>query len=576
MSFSLHGLGISQGIAIGTICLLRPQLRIPQYNIRADQVTDECARFNVALQLAQQHLKAFRSEIPLIYPDNSEQLEIASFIDPHLLMLEDSMLTQTPLEIIESQLCNAEWALKQQRDKLVSVFDAMDNAYLRERKQDVEQVVDRVQRCLVGEFNDYSDMALVPNGIVFADDLSPEDTSLMPKQHIHAFLTKRGGINSHTAIIARGLGIPAISGLHQAQNYLRHGDHIIVDAYQGTVLVDPDRKSLQYYQNLQTRLRQKRRALSKLKEAPCISQDGIKIDLQANMEFSEEIPVLKRHGAKHIGLYRTEFLFMHRDTMPDEDYQYRAYAKVLKSFPDGVVTIRTLDFGVDKQPGYDEDSSDSALGLRAIRLCLKKPDLLKPQLRAILRASVFGQARVLFPMLTNVQELLQAKQLWQDAQQELSDEGIDYCPDIPIGGMIEVPSMALCLDLFSPHVDFFSIGTNDLIQYTLAIDRNDDQVGHLYDPLHPAVLRLLKTIIDDAQTWQRPVSLCGEMGGDSAYVRLLLALGLRRFSVNPEALLEVKQIIINTDIASLSSIMSQLLSASTRRAMNELLALMNQ
>jgi len=576
MSFSLHGLGISPGIAIGTICVLRPQLRIQYYPVSVDKIMAECQRLSDALSLAKQQLSLIRSDIPLIYSDNAEQLEIASFIDPHLLMLEDSMLTQAPLEIIQEQNCNAEWALKQQRDKLVSVFDAMDNPYLRERKQDVDQVVDRVQRCLAGDIEDYVNVSNIPNGIIFADDLSPEDTSLMPKQHISAFLTKRGGINSHTAIIARGLGIPAVSGLHQAQHYLKHGDQIIVDAYQGTVLVEPDRKSLQYYQGLQTRLRQKRRALSRLKQAPCISQDGIKIDLQANMEFSEEIAVVKRYGVHNIGLYRTEFLFMHRESMPDEEAQYQIYQRVLKSFADGVITIRTLDFGADKQPGYDTDSGDSALGLRAIRLCLKKPDLLKPQLRAILRASVFGKLRILFPMLTNVQELLQVKQLWQECQAELEQEGIAFDKNIPLGGMIEVPSMALCLDLFAPHVDFFSIGTNDLIQYTLAIDRNDEQVGHLYDPLHPAVLRLLKLIIKEAKAWGRSVSLCGEMGGDSDYVRLLLALGLRHFSVNPEALLEVKRIIINTDISSLSGIMSQLLSASDRHVMRDLLAQMNQ
>jgi len=576
MTIALHGLGISQGIAIGQAHVLDVQADVTHYSIAAENIDAEVKRFNAALALAKQQLSQIREEIPLIYAENETHQEIVSFIDPHLLMLEDSMLKQIPLDLIREQHCNAEWALQLQRDKLVSVFNAMEDPYLKERKQDVKQLVDRIQQCLSRNHQVIVNQAFITDCVVFGDSLLPADIALMTRQGVKGFLSQCGGVNSHSAIITRSLGIPAVSGLSCAQQLIRDDDMIIVDGLKGTVLIDPDEISLDYYQNLQVKLEQRRSQLQGFRSIPTISQDQVEICLQANMEFPEEINIVQSKGVQNIGLYRTEFLFMQHNTAPDEDLQFQVYKKVLKAFASGTVTIRTLDLGADKQTSYLGDPShDSALGLRAVRLCLKKPDLLKIQLRAILRASVFGQARILFPMLTNLQELKQIKQLWQQSCDELAVENVAYDTKIPIGGMVEVPAMALCVDLFAPHLDFMSIGTNDLIQYTLAIDRNDAQVNHLYDPLHPAVLRILKQIIDQAGVAKIDLGLCGEMAGDLRYVRLLLGLGLRCFSVSPESYLSTKKQIINTNISQLSGIMDRLLRATNSTEIKNLIAEMN-
>ncbi len=604
MSFTLYGIGVSRGIAIGALHIIRPRVEINEYRIEVTQVETEIQRYHNALERAREELRQVRDQIPLIYPTRDAAresetsaesgkfsiaaAEIASFIDPHMLMLEDAMLTQIPVEIIKNQQCNAEWALKQQQDRFTELFDAMDNEYLKARKHDIQQVVERVQRYLwqaaqpSHEQEQSNPQDYPENCIILADDLTPADTAMMPHNGIKAFVTEHGGMNSHTAIIARSLGIPAIVGVRRARHYLRRGDMLVVDGLRGVVTSNPDVRSLRFFKSLQSEQKRRRGELARLREAPAVTQDGQLITLYANIEFPSDSQTVKRTGANGIGLYRTEFLHMNRadHSQPDEEEHYEAYVNVLRAI-EGPVTIRTLDLGADKQvDGGTFHASvvaiNPALGLRGVRLCLRDLDLFKPQLRAILRASVIGPVRAMIPMVSSVQEIIQVRQLISDVQRELDAEQHAYDPDMPLGAMVEVPSMAICSNIFLPYVDFLSIGTNDLIQYTLAIDRVDDSVGYLYDPMHPAVLRLLKSVIDTSHQVNKPVSMCGEMAGDGRYVRLLLGMGLRYFSVNPETLLEVKHIIRHSDLSKLRPLAEQIMQSQDSKAIEVLLAKINQ
>lgn len=578
MSFTLHGIGVSKGIAIGKVYIVdRDQIEVSEYNLAVHLIDAEVERFENALKLAREQLQRIQSQIP---KDTSQ--DVAAFIETHLLMLEDSLLSKAPVQLIRERQCNAEWALKLQCDSVVKIFEAMDDPYLRARKDDVEQVVIRVQRILRG----YTDLPSDPtdeqlaNSIILADDLSPADTIFMQHRGVLAFATEYGGATSHTAILARSLAIPAIVGLRRARPYIRQDDMLIVDGFQGVVLVDPDERTLRYYKTRQREEKRYRASLSKIKEAPTVTLDGTPISLHTNIEFPEDMVAVRRVGGEGVGLYRTEFLFLNRQHPPDEEEHLEAYLRVIKAMRGGTVTIRTLDLGADKR--FDASSkqerpqsSNPALGLRAIRLCLRELKLFKPQLRAVLRASAMGKVRMLLPMVCGVQELVQVHNLLNEIREEFRQKSIKFDPEMPIGAMVEVPAMALCTDLFAPYIDFLSIGTNDLIQYTLAIDRVDDSVNYLYDPLHPAVLRLIKTSIDGANKLSKPISMCGEMASDSRYVRLLLGLGLRGFSVNPESYLEVKQIITTTDMSNLEKLANRMLKTSSHLDMAHLLELIN-
>lgn len=590
MSFSLHGVGVAKGVAIGPVHILRPQVEISEFSIAADQLPEEIARFKKALELAQLELHRIRDQMPLIYPVREhpdavqENIEIASFIDPHMLMLEDSMLTQVPIDIMREEKCNAEWALQIQRERLVSVFEAIDDAYLRARKDDIIQVVTRIQMCLLKQKGQLEENPLPPpaGSIVLADDLTPADTALMLHQGIKGFITEFGGATSHTAIVARSLGIPALVGVRHARRYIRNTDTLVIDGHRSTAIVNPEQKSLQFYKALQLELKRHRHQLSKLKKAPAITQDGVDINLEANIEYPADLTAVNRVGAQGIGLYRTEFLYMHRDNHqpPNEEEHYQSYLQVVKSL-DGAVTIRTLDLGADKQVegiSYKKGTAlaaNPALGLRAVRLCLKELKLFKPQIRALLRAATEGKIKVMIPMVSGLQEIHQVKRLFDECAKELAHEGIPHNRDLQIGAMVEIPSMALCADFFLPHVDFLSIGTNDLIQYTLAIDRVDEDVSYLYNPLHPAVLRLLKIILQHAEKAEKPVSMCGEMAGDARYVRLLLGLGLRNFSVSPEILLEVKEIIRHSHVKRLTKLAEKLLKTADPQTIDAIVSEMN-
>ena len=549
MTFSLHGIGASKGIAIGKAHIVtRGLMEVPEYTLEKSAVEREVRRFRKAIVGARSDLAAIKDQIP---PDTA--IDIAAFIDTHLLMLDDPAITKAPIKLIREEQRNAEWALKVQRDALVSVFDAMKDTYLRTRKDDIDHVVSSVQMRLL-----HSDEPMLhadasfAGKIVFADDLTPADTVLMQHQGVVALVTEFGGPNSHTAILARSLRIPAVVGLHNAGSYLRENDVLIIDGRQGVVLVDPDEKMILHYKKLQREIERIDVARRKLRYAPTVTSDGESIVLQANVELPADLETAVQVGAQGIGLYRTEYLFMNREQPPDEEEQYQAYVEVVRAGEGAPVTIRTLDLGADKQvdgsrPGAPL-TSNPALGLRAVRLCLKEPGLFRPQLRAILRASAHSPVRMMIPMLSTISELAQVLDLVAFCRQELDDEGQPYDKAMPIGAMIEVPAAAICADIFARELDFLSIGTNDLIQYTIAIDRVDDEVNYLYDPLHPAVLRLIQTTIRAGQKVGIPVAMCGEMAGDARYTRLLLGMGLKEFSVHPNALLEVKQVITESRV----------------------------
>lgn len=574
MTISIQGVSVSRGIAIGQVHIVQhDQLDVREYSIRSTQLEEEVSRFNNAIAEARQQLRAIRDHIP-----DSTSIDISAFIDTHLLMLEDITLTEEPRRIIKERLCNAEWALKLQRDALVNVFNEMADSYLSTRRDDVDHVVNRILRVLLKQkplLHEMPDDHL-KNKIIMSDDLTPADTVLMQHYGIAAFATEFGGPTSHTAILARSLGIPAIVGLHNARRFIKNDDLVIIDGSNGIVLVDPDKLTKSFYEKRQREVKRYYTSLGKLKNAPTESTDGIPVTLTANIELPKDFDSVRDVGAKGVGLYRTEFLYMNRETPPDEEEHFETYIAVLKALRGLPLTIRTLDLGADKQvDGAGSQTShvrsNPALGLRAIRLCLKEPELFRPQLRAILRASAHGPVKIMIPMLTNVQEMQQVLQMIEDLKHELNNESIEYDTNIKVGGMIEVPAAAICADIFARKLDFLSIGTNDLIQYTMAIDRVNDEVNYLYDPLHPAVLRLIKTTIDAGNKANIPVSMCGEMAGEKDHTQLLLGLGLREFSVHTASLLEVKKTINNTNIGELKTLTKKILNSSTGTEVNILL-----
>jgi phosphotransferase system enzyme I (PtsI) len=574
MTISLHGIGVSRGIAVGNVHIIQhDKLDIREHSIDPGSINSEIQRFEMAVTKARQQLRAIRDHIP-----RSTDTDIAAFIDTHLLMLDDAVLIHEPARLISELGCNAEWALKLQRDALVNVFEEMDDAYLRTRKDDVDYVVNRIQRMLQNQTplrHEEPDDRLT-GYIVLANDLTPADTVMFQHNGITAFITEYGGPTSHTAILARSLGIPAVVGMQHAMNYINENDFIILDGARGVALINPEEQALKHYRKLQKEEKRYYTSLGKLKGKPTITLDGTQIELHANIELPRDFDTVLAVGADGVGLYRTEFLYMNRETSPDEEEHYETYTRVIKLLKGLPLTIRTLDLGADKQVDGGRHAgpvaSNPALGLRAIRLCLKEPGLFRPQLRAIIRASIHGPVRIMIPMLSNINEMILVLQMVDEIKTELDEKRIPYDQKLQIGGMIEVPAAAVCADVFARHLDFLSIGTNDLIQYTMAIDRVNDEVNYLYDPLHPAVLRLIHTTLLAGNRANIPVAMCGEMAGDPQYTRLLLGLGLREFSVHPAILLEIKQIINQCDLTILEKLAAKALNADNGIEVAEIMA----
>jgi phosphotransferase system enzyme I (PtsI) len=556
MSFTLHGIGASSGIAIGRAHLASPsRVEVAHYSLPESQVDPELKRFDDAVEQTRTELRKLRSQIPASAP-----AELPAFLDMHLLILDDNMIDEEPKRLIREQRCNAEWALTQQMEALVARFEEIEDPYLRSRQEDVVQVVQRVIKVLVGHPGQLPAGTEGEECVLVSHELTPADMIQFKSTRFAAFITDLGGATSHTAIMARSLGIPSVMALHQARSLIKDHEWIIVDGREGVVIVDPDEKILEEYRHRQAAWIKATEKLKKLKTSRAKTLDGTNVELFANIELPQDMPAVLESGAQGIGLFRSEFLFLNRDDLPTEEEQFEAYKTVAETMEDKPVTIRTLDLGADKQAPWGHTVADNpALGLRAIRLCLAEPRLFETQLRAILRASVFGKVRILIPMLGNFGELKATLQLIAATKESLREEGIRFDERISVGGMIEVPAAALLAEQFAKQLDFLSIGTNDLIQYTLAIDRADDAVAHLYDPLHPAVLNLIQHTIRSGQKAGKPVSVCGEMAGDSQLTRLLLGLGLRHFSMQPASILAVKHQILGSMIDEVTDLAIPLL-----------------
>jgi phosphoenolpyruvate-protein phosphotransferase (PTS system enzyme I) len=556
---SLHGSGIGNGIAIGTACLLPQESSdIPEYLIPKKHINDEVSRLRAAIACTRGQMIQIREQIT----DDSPP-EATGFIEAHLMMLDDPMLAQQPEELVTSMQINAEQAIAKQSQSLIDVFEAMEDEYLRTKSDDIRQVVDRIQKNLMGVdpissteiTNEFSDP------IIVSRDLAPADTLALKPRHIRGILTNLGGPISHSAILARSLGIPAVVGLHAATRYIRHGDKLIVDGRRGDVIIAPDKNTLTAYRKLKRANLQKARKLETLSKSPAVTIDGHRISLLANIDQPKDVRHVLNVGASGIGLFRTEFLYLNRQELPTENEHFNAYMRVIRRFNKQPITIRTMDLGADKNfENSDETVLNPSLGLRGIRMSLGSPSMFIPQLRAILRASAHGRVRMMIPMMTSLNELFQVLSLIKDTRKALRDENIPFNKKMQIGGMIEVPAAAVSADLFAPHLDFFSIGTNDLIQYVLAIDRVDDGVSYLYNPLHPSVLRLIEMTVRAANKAEIPVTLCGEMAGDPQLIEVLLGLGLRHLSMDPANILEAKAIIRQLDTKKAKKMSRKLLS----------------
>ncbi len=553
MSQTLEGHAVAPGIAIGLVHLAeRNELEIGEYRISETDVENEIQRYRKAVDAARDQLNELAEKM---HP--AVGVPAAEIIQSHVLMLSDSKIRENTESHIREELCNAEWALQSQLEQVLSEFRSMDDEYIRTRGEDVTQVVRLIQSKLSAEtankpFENIPDR--LADTLVVAEELTPGELALLHERGVAGIVTEHGGPHSHTAILANSLGIPAVLGVREARRLLREDSTIIVDGGLGAVFAEPDAATLRRYQEIQREAERFRLSLVALRDQPAVSLDGVEIRLQANAERPAELMQSVEAGAEGVGLYRTEFLYL-QGRPPGEESQLEEYVSAVRTLAGQPLTIRTLDLGADKSTGELDFSQlrrsvNPALGLRAIRLCLSDTALFKTQLRAILRAAHEGPVRCLIPMVTSVREIQLVKELLEEAKRDLDKRNLPYDPDMPVGAMIEVPAAALSLGDLGRYLDFISIGTNDLLQYTLAADRGDEQVAHLYDLQHPGVVRLIKHVLKVARKLEIPASVCGEVAGESRYTRLLLALGLKEFSMHPARLLEVKQVIRETHVSA--------------------------
>jgi len=555
VSFALNGVGVSGGIAIGRAQLVsHATLEVAHYTIPAGKVDAEITRFAHAVAEVKHELEGMHTAMT----GGDVPGEFGAFLDVHWMILNDPTLSEAPKRIILEQRCNAEWALTQQMGVLVEQFEQIEDAYLRERKADIVQVGERVLKRLMGKPGALPAPVAEEQTILVAHDLSPADVIQFKHHRYGAFLTDVGGVTSHTAIVARSLNVPAVVATHNARQLIRDSEMLIVDGDSGVVIINPDRAVLSEYRLKQTELELERQKLKRLRTKPATTIDGHHVELHANIELPEDLEQTLENGATGVGLFRSEFLFLNRAGLPGEDEQFEAYRAVAQGMGNRPVTIRTFDLGADKNAagldGLARVAPNPALGLRAVRFCLAEPRLFLTQLRAILRASHYGNVRILVPMLASSSEIAQTLAMLEQAKESLREQGVPFDSQVQVGGMIEIPAAVIAMDAFLTRLDFLSIGTNDLIQYTLAVDRADEAVAHLYDPLHPAIIRLLAMAIGLAGKAGKPIAVCGEMAGEVHLTRLLLGLGLRHFSMHPAHLLSVKQRVLTTEVAAIKAL----------------------
>jgi phosphoenolpyruvate-protein phosphotransferase (PTS system enzyme I) len=539
---TFHGIGASPGIAVGVAFVLdTKRVRTPKVKLRQADIEAEQLRFKTAIALSDGQLEELKTRLG---GSNSDGLEHGLILEAHRLMLQDPMFLVEVARLIRDEAVNAEWAVRKVCRRLKHQFDNLEDEYFRERRSDIEFVADRVVRNLMGEAVDI-EMEVPDGAIVVAHDVSPADAAMLVNRgRVGAFVTDLGGHTSHTAIVARARETPAVVGLGKAADSIRTGDVVAVDGRRGLVLVNPTESQLAVFREFLARQTESEKAALKVADLPAVTLCGHRVRLNGNIEFPEEIPSLLAHGAEGIGLYRTEFLFLNRTSAPTEEEHYQSYKRVLEQMGQRPVTIRTLDLGGDKVPGKKpEKEQNPALGLRAIRYCLAHREMFRVQLRALLRASVHGHLRIMFPLISSVSELRDARSELETCRSELSRQGVPMGRRCPVGIMVETPSAAWIADRLAQEADFFSIGTNDLIQYSLAIDRQNRDVAYLYKPLHLAILRMLQYIIAAAKAADITVSMCGEMAGDQVMTLILLALGLEELSMTSGQLTQVKQIV---------------------------------
>ncbi|EDZ64419.1 phosphoenolpyruvate-protein phosphotransferase [beta proteobacterium KB13] len=544
----VSGIPVSSGVAIGKAYILAHALNeVEPYTITEKNITNEIKRFNQAIKQLKSELLGLKKELK-----KNKMGEYGSFIDVQLAIINDPKISKNPLELIEKSKQNAEWALKVQMEEIINKFNSIENSYIRERKNDIYQVCETLIKYLIG--HESKQLSSDKNRIIVAHDISPADALKFKNSNNIAFVTDIGGTTSHTAILAKSINIPSVVGTQNAKNLISNGDNLIVDGDHGCVIINPTDEVINEYKLKQNLYELESKKLLNLQKLISKTIDKVSVNLYVNIEDTNNIEPVMENNTKGVGLFRTEFIFMDKHRMLDENEQFTIYRNLTKALPNKTITIRTLDSGGDKVIEHMPNTNQNpALGLRAIRFCLAEPDVFITQMKALLRASHYGDIRILIPMLSSDNELRQVKLLIERAKDILTSERKKFNSKTLIGGMIEVPAAAIDAESFASQLDFLSIGTNDLIQYTLAVDRTDDAVSHLYDSSHPALLKLIKGVIDAGTKAGIEVSLCGEMAGDPKLTKLLIGLGLTNFSMHPSSLLKVKKVILESEFSKLKS-----------------------
>jgi len=556
----LRGISCSPGICIGKAYLVdREGVNIvKRYTVSGERVTCEKNRFKTAVKKA-------KDELQQIIDDMHDDIEQHVYIlETHMILFKDKMLYAGTLDLIEKDKVNAEWALKKVVSKLKNMFKNISDPYLKSRSEDIVQVSDRIMRNLIGVTGE-NISAIEKRVILVAHDLTPAETSQIQLEKIKGFVTDRGGKSSHTSIIAKTLELPSVQGLENATGKIRHDDFLVVDGSAGIVIINPSEESLFKYEARKTQFELYQAEIARKSHLSAETRDGYRLNLMGNIELAEEVVSVKDKSGSGIGLFRTEFQYLNRSWFPSEDELFEHYSSVLELMAPNPVTIRTLDINGDKALSFgpQDEELNPALGLRAIRFCLKRPEVFRTQLKAILRASRFGNLKILFPMISGVEEVVAAKEILREAESDLIRAGKEFSSNIEVGIMIEVPSAALLAENLADHVDFFSIGTNDLIQYLLAIDRENREVAHRYQPMHPAVLKMLKSLVDVCEKKEIGLSMCGEMAGELINLPILIGLGFKELSMNPYAIPVVKNVLRKLDSVQAQSFTERVLKAST-------------